>query len=92
MRVFCHNRIRPVLRSCHTYGNGFRGSDRQVASFDISGETLAKTTLSSLKTGSMVNIERAIAADGRFGGHFVLGHIDGTAKITKSKSKTNSQI
>jgi len=57
---------------------GLQGS---IAAFDISGETLVKTTLGSLKSGSQVNIERAIKADGRFGGHFVLGHIDGTATI-----------
>jgi len=49
--------------------------------FDISAETLAKTTLGKLTSSSQVNIERAMKADERFGGHFVLGHIDGTATI-----------
>jgi riboflavin synthase len=51
------------------------------ANFDISVETLAKTTLGKLTSSSPVNIERAMKADERFGGHFVLGHIDGTAMI-----------
>jgi len=49
--------------------------------FDISAETLAKTTLGKLTSSSQVNIERAMKADDRFGGHFVLGHIDGVATI-----------
>ena len=53
------------------------------AAFDVSGETLSKSTLGKLTTSSQVNIERAIKADGRFGGHFVLGHIDGTAAVKK---------
>ena len=51
------------------------------AEFDISVETLAKTTLGRLTSSSQVNIERAMKADERFGGHFVLGHIDGVATI-----------
>ena len=52
-----------------------------IASFELSGETLAKSTLGKLKPSSQVNIERAIKASDRFGGHFVQGHIDGTATI-----------
>jgi riboflavin synthase len=52
-----------------------------LASFDVSAETLAKSTLGRLKSGSAVNIERPLKADERFGGHFVLGHVDGTATI-----------
>jgi len=44
---------------------------------------LEKSTLGKLAAGAEVNIERAMKADGRFGGHFVQGHIDGTAKIKK---------
>lgn len=51
------------------------------AGFDVSGETLAKSSLGSLQVGSEVNVERAIRADGRFGGHFVQGHIDGTGRV-----------
>ena len=52
-----------------------------VADFDVSAETMAKSTLELLKPSSEVNIERAVKADGRFGGHFVQGHIDGTAVV-----------
>jgi len=52
-----------------------------IATFELSGETLAKSTLGKLKPSSQVNIERAIKAADRFGGHFVQGHIDGTAII-----------
>jgi riboflavin synthase len=58
-----------------------------IAEFDVSGETLSKSTLGNLKTGSAVNIERAMAADDRFGGHFVQGHIDATGKIKKIEKK-----
>ncbi|MBR6126872.1 riboflavin synthase [bacterium] len=48
---------------------------------DISPETSKVTTLGKLKNGSFVNLERALPADGRFGGHIVSGHIDGIGKI-----------
>ena len=50
-------------------------------SFDLLGETLARTNLGALRPGSRVNLERALRADGRFGGHFVQGHMDTTAKV-----------
>jgi riboflavin synthase len=53
-----------------------------VLSFDIMKETLDKTTLGSLKAGDQVNLERAMQSGGRFGGHFVTGHVDGLGKIT----------
>jgi riboflavin synthase len=52
-----------------------------LASFDISAETLAKSTLGKLKSSSEVNVERSLKANDRFGGHFVLGHVDGTATV-----------
>lgn len=52
-----------------------------LASFDVSSETLAKSTLGKLKPSSEVNVERSLKASDRFGGHFVLGHVDGTATI-----------
>jgi len=54
-----------------------------VATFELSGETLARSALNKLKPSSQVNVERAIKAADRFGGHFVQGHIDGTATIKK---------
>ncbi len=58
-----------------------------TAEFDISGETLTRTTLKVLKSGSEVNIERAMTADGRFGGHIVQGHIDCIGKIKNIEKK-----
>jgi riboflavin synthase len=52
-----------------------------LAEFDVSGETLTKSTLGKVKSSSPVNAELALKADDRFGGHFVLGHVDGTAAI-----------
>jgi riboflavin synthase len=46
-----------------------------------SPETLARTTLSRLKAGDAVNLERAMQAGARFGGHFVLGHVDGVGRV-----------
>jgi len=52
-----------------------------LASFDVSAESLAKSMLGKLKPSSEVNVERSLKASDRFGGHFVLGHVDGTAKV-----------
>lgn len=48
---------------------------------DVMAETLKRSSLGSLSKESPVNLERAMAADGRFGGHIVAGHIDGTGRI-----------
>jgi len=50
---------------------------------DVMQETLRRSNLGKLKNGDKVNLERAMAAEGRFGGHIVSGHIDGTGKITR---------
>ena len=50
---------------------------------DVMNETLERSSLGSLKNGSRVNLERAMAANGRFGGHIVSGNIDGTGIISK---------
>ncbi len=55
--------------------------ERGLATFDVSGETLKTTTLSGLRAASKVNIETALKATGRFGGHIVQGHVDGTATV-----------
>lgn len=49
---------------------------------DVMNETYSKTNLGKLKTGDSVNIERAMSANGRFGGHIVSGHIDGTGTLS----------
>jgi len=55
----------------------------QRLSFDLLQETVAKTNLKALAPGSLVNLERALRADARLGGHFVSGHVDGTAPILR---------
>ena len=55
-------------------------------------ETLSKTNLGNLKINDRVNLERAIKADGRFGGHFVSGHIDGTSKLVKKEKDGFSYV
>lgn len=52
-----------------------------VVSADVGPETARVSTLGSLQTGQSVNLERAVRADSRFGGHFVQGHVDGTAEM-----------
>jgi riboflavin synthase len=49
---------------------------------DVMAETLRRSSLGSLQPGDSVNLERAMAASSRFGGHIVQGHVDGTAAIT----------
>lgn len=49
--------------------------------FDVMAETLRVSTLSDLRIGKRINLERALKVDDRFGGHFVSGHIDGIGKI-----------
>lgn len=50
---------------------------------DVMHETLERSSLGTLTAGSRVNLERAMAANGRFGGHFVSGHIDATGTIAR---------
>ena len=57
---------------------------------DVMPETLRRSNLGTLRSGDPVNLERAMAADGRFGGHIVSGHIDGTGRITDLKKEENA--
>lgn len=57
---------------------------------DVIPETFKSTTLSNLSSNSRVNLERAMAANGRFGGHFVNGHVDGIGVIRSIKKETNA--
>jgi riboflavin synthase len=59
--------------------------DGRMFSADVSDETLKSTTISTLKEGSYVNLERALAINGRLGGHIVLGHVDGIGKVVEVK-------
>ncbi|WP_434793811.1 Riboflavin synthase [Terrisporobacter petrolearius] len=62
----------------------------EIFTADVMNETLSRSSLSSLQNGSYVNLERAMSASGRFGGHIVSGHIDGTGKIIKIKRDDNA--
>lgn len=57
---------------------------------DVMAETVRRSNLGRLHMGDEVNLERAMAADGRFGGHMVSGHIDGTGTITDCKKEENA--
>ena len=63
-------------------------SDRFSA--DVMHETLNRSALAQLSVGSPVNLERAMAADGRFGGHIVAGHVDGVGRITNIRRDDNA--
>ena len=70
--------VNGVCLTVTTFGKGFFTAD-------VMHETLVRSSLSLLAKGSSVNLERAMAANGRFGGHIVSGHIDGTGVITDIK-------
>lgn len=57
---------------------------------DVMHETLDRSSLPQLARGSHVNLERAMPADGRFGGHIVAGHVDGMGKIQKIRRDDNA--
>ena len=66
--------------------------DKDHFTADVMPETLRRSNLGQLKTGSKVNLERAMAADGRFGGHIVAGHIDGTGTIRSMQPEGNAVL
>ncbi len=57
---------------------------------DVMAETIRRSSLGKLISGSYVNLERAMAANGRFGGHIVSGHIDGTGTVIDVKREDNA--
>lgn len=59
--------------------------DGDTFGFQAGPETLSRTNLGDLKTGSPVNLERALAVGGRLGGHFVSGHIDGVGRLLERR-------
>ncbi|SEQ84506.1 riboflavin synthase alpha chain [Virgibacillus subterraneus] len=71
---------------CLTVTN-YSSNDFQV---DVMPETIKSTSLNVLTEGSKVNLERSMAANGRFGGHFVSGHVDGIGKITRKQKQENA--
>ncbi len=59
--------------------------------FDVSAETLACTTLGDWRVGAAVNLERPLTLDDELGGHMVLGHVDGVARIEASDAEGDSR-
>ncbi|MCM3726902.1 riboflavin synthase [Neobacillus cucumis] len=57
---------------------------------DVMPETVKATSLNNIKSGTKINLERAMAAGGRFGGHFVSGHADGTGVIKRKQALENA--
>lgn len=70
---------------CLTVAKVQRKSRQALLHFDLLRETWKRTNLPFAKRGSLVNLERSLAADGRLGGHFVAGHIDGVGRIARWK-------
>lgn len=68
---------------CLTVTKVTRRSGGHTLRFDLLRETWERTNLSSVQVSSLVNLERSLPANGRLGGHFVTGHIDGIGKITR---------
>lgn len=66
--------VNGVCLTAVSFGNSFFEAD-------VSYETIAKTSLNTIKSGSIVNLERALTLSSRLGGHIVQGHVDGTGRI-----------
>ncbi|MFD0958765.1 riboflavin synthase [Paenibacillus chungangensis] len=66
--------------------------DSRSFSVDVMPETYRQTTLHALSQGDSVNLERAMQAGGRFGGHIVQGHVDGTGRIAGRTRDANAVV
>lgn len=64
--------------------------DDHQLSFDVSRESLDRTSLGHAKTGSTVNLEKALAVGERLGGHFVSGHVDGLGEVLSRRASARS--
>ena len=70
------------INGCCLTAVAFEGQGEHWA-FQAGSETLSKTNLGALKSGDVVNLERALLPDGRLGGHFVQGHVDGVGHVDR---------
>ncbi len=90
LRVGCQKVLRDAAIGASIAVNGACLTATQIDenSFaaDLAPETLRRTNLGELKEQSAVNLERPLAVNARLDGHFVLGHVDGTAELIASKS------
>jgi riboflavin synthase len=75
-----------VNGACLTY----TASRGRAALFDLSPETRRRTALGLLGPGASLNLERALKAGARLGGHFVTGHVDGVVKLLAARKDANS--
>lgn len=64
--------------------------DANSFAVDVMPETLKASSLDGVRPGTRVNLERAMPANGRFGGHFISGHVDGVGRIVKKRSLANA--
>jgi riboflavin synthase len=71
------------INGCCLTAVAFEGEGEKWA-FQAGSETLSKTNLGLLRIGDVVNLERALPVDGRFGGHFVQGHVDGVGLVDRT--------
>lgn len=62
----------------------------RVATFDVSPESISRTTIGKLRSGSLVNLERALKLGDRLGGHIVSGHIDCCGRLTRIESRSGN--
>jgi riboflavin synthase len=77
---------------CLTVARISKARGRTVLHFNLLRETWTRTGLQFAREGSAVNLERALAANGRIGGHFVTGHIDGIGRITRWERSAGDHV
>lgn len=75
---------------CHTVTAKENGPDKNWFEVESAAETLALTNVSGWKAGQKLNLERSLTIGAELGGHLVLGHVDGLAKITKRQDHQDS--
>ena len=63
-----------------------------MAEFDVMAETARVSTLAKLPSATLVNLERAMAVDGRFGGHLVQGHVDGIGTVERTEHSGETHV
>ncbi len=66
--------------------------DKHQLAFDVSRETLERSSLGMLKVGDKVNLEKALAVGDRLGGHFVSGHVDGLGRVMEMQTAARSTV